>query len=637
MSRSRILPPLFLFLTLSLFLTLFTGPMAKAVSAQSTGFNTQNWNTNQDTYARVGVYHVFSAANKLVVYDNTGNLVRDYSYVYAYTPTAWYTAVRIMAINDTFVLACYVYGANTQTSRVKAGLLNVESGAWTTLVSDVDLSGTTSRYPYGLVLMNYSGSINMVTSVYIDQAWRSCVIYPAYGGSLATYSVAGFTNKYLNGSCIAVHSETVAEEWYICALTSISSANRTQLFKYNIVTDVATELGTTGVDNTWSGGWYSGSGSTNGAGYTYFFGSSYDTNGVSNWYDIGVVYNNPALNGEMFVGVYRFNETYFGYSRSTLSPSTAALVLRCISVPYSGVRSDTTELLEGSYRFVYVGSSYAMMQCPFEVENLDSSSFNCYISASPSTYQGKTHYYNTTSNLGGYQPETANVVWLVNCATNASVADLWTATNPEFSYVYMLSPDPISQLDMDFSGYLGTSYAYTGEIFISQVLQGNGTFQVLSTGLLSSPPTGSSTYSLVGAGIVQNGVLQFTISARISSMDLVYEGLKVNITITAPDSTFYTATHAVTWVLEEGGPLPSATDIGTISTFTTAQLLALLIPGLLFIGIPTLFVILIGFPGVYIGTVLATIVTVWAWPTYFFWIVPLVGLVLVLLIFMRHR
>jgi hypothetical protein len=533
-----------------------------AVSTETTGLTlSMSYGSNLNKYLHVGTFDIFVTDKKLIFYLDDGTLAKTSDISFGHTPNS-VVSTTIDYWNNTHVIVNCWYSWTGSGNRIgrETFFLNVDTLAYTDFCTDMtDVSADGVKY--GTIINANSGIYAIETLLYSGSSYRTYTerLYPTY--SLIGYS----TYNILNDTTAFIIPSSTESNIIYCVGHGATGTNRYSAYKLNLNDNTTSLIGTSATDGTWS---------TNSV---YNFGYSYDTDGSSNWYDIGIVYDDPTTVKSINVGLIRFNDTFVDINhRVTGSVSSAVNLIRCMSVPYSGIRSNTSLLLSGDFRFAYVGTSYEMMQVAFSVIGLNTNYPNVTMPFPTAyTYFGKTHYYTSSNAVGGLQPETSNNALLIDFQNNKCVVDSWTATNPAFSFIFTLSPSPIQLINSVAPYravcYQGTNYNLTGEIFVSQTRTGNGTYTVQTTGLsLDYYIDTNGTYGDTAiTGTVINGYFSCIISQRVSSYTSIYEGIKFNINIST-GTTFETIKFVwTTSGLEDGLPHTTPIPSPTIDTGNT--------------------------------------------------------------------
>lgn len=206
---------------------------------------------------------------------------------------------------------------------------------------------------------------------------------------------------------------------------------------------------------------------------------------------------------------------------------------------------------------------------------------------------------------------------------------------PEHTYVVLYNiPNSLYREQYYFRLYQTVNYTYYGGLVTDGYFTDNGTVSVYITDLATgaSISWADTNYHFAFNESFTNGQYYFLISATNNASTTLYRGLKQRYYVN--NTLVYTYGQLIEY--DVYGSNPTTTNPSGNNTTFTDSLIATLIPLGIFLFVPILFLLLLGgLPSIFIGLGISTVVTVWAFPGYF-WIVPLVGVVFILLIAWRH-
>jgi hypothetical protein len=680
-------------IVLSLFLISFLSYAlpVKAYSTETTGLNTYGFDNSQQTYVKAGGYNIFAFENKILFYDDNSILIKTY------TPGALSyetncTRIAVLKVSDSLILIAkiggnqfadqynhkaylsYIVGTldiNTLSyTSISSGYQDV--GDWTfQAVSSVGMQGTglvllantntTGSFFYmwfsGQVIMagqsgsltGGSGNFFSYLGKYIASTWTS-------GYSLKQSSTA---NIWLYTNALAITQDMPLNYGYVICSNNYHSGNRAVVYQVNFNANTVSYIGTTGLDNSYTGSYVVGSAFYDG--FTYLMGVATYSNKVI----VNFASSNNFGSG-LLVGSIIFNSSYVSQSFLSNAVASNSVVDRPFSVALpntfgniSGIFSIgyfddilghnanglvledangriiedfnghlyATEtgyisysLLSGYYwhnatntyllhivsvNNVYVGNwnlcGWSITLSGLETATPTWSDYQFGFQWTPQTPQ--SFPYTSSWSWGGFQPVGSTVGLFVDMVQYQKCeATLMYPLNSALAFNGILNGDIFSNTVLSIaptqiSLKQGQTYTFTGNVYVNNFLTGSGSYSAGVSELSISAQTAfSSTPSSYTTTSFNDGVFTFSLTPRTASA-IVYQLLKVNFTLSTGET--YTATYDLAFYPygSTNNPSPTPNTSGGINQID---------PGMLSGGMNTfinflLLFLVIGGPAIMLG------------------------------------
>lgn len=580
---------------------------AGAISDETTGLTLDHTDTNQGKMAVAGNFMIFATDRKLLFYDlTTGALEKTYNTIDFGASDFGYTN-QIKTLDSSTILISTMADivGNNNYLYVYVEVLNVNTLASTVIkAADNRVIKTSSTSTYRGCYQ--SPIITLGTSSYV-------LAYADVKGSSQNYSLNGLYRIYptwaaLNETTFTTN-DALAALWDASIVIPSNSANefyvisgdnnvgmalpRYQITKVNVASYAVTILGSSGLDFDYGV-------------FAYYVDYVYHTTTTGNtYYDVLVAYPNSQITKSLFAQIIRFNDTYIGAdTRESLTASSSAVsIVRPFTFRLpSGVWGNGS-LTNGYYDMAYVGgANYEMYMFPMTLSGLETET-PTWTGLDPQTFQGKTHYYNTAGSVGGFLSPYYQVGIFYDYTNGKAVSDTFMPINPVMIYTYYVVPAPAAQLGYNLSLGQATSYQYTGEIFVNGLLNSEGNYTVSTTALSTSLNVAfTASYTQQVYQAFQNGTIQFTISPRSSSQQVVYQGIKINLA-TNDGAINTTITHTVSFTSTTQGSPPTPaipTDSSQAASVGVGQIVNVAFPLFIFGVIPLAGAMYAGFAGLFI-------------------------------------
>lgn len=522
-----------------------------ALSDETTGFSSSillNFTSNHNKIVSMGGYIIYAIESKLLFYDSaTAELIKTLD---LHGATLSYEQSVIGEYNDTCLIWCEharnSLGGGSFADVIYSRFVNINTLAYSTEIV-WNYASTSVTSIFGLDMWKREFNNVWYCAVGLFQTGLSAVFRITNTSAL----IATTTTVCFNTSTIVYQSE---DESNIAYAVSCISGYEARISKIDIVAGTITVIGTTGMFQTYGD-------------YVYLIGHTNSTDGISTWQNIGLVFTAPNTTQNIIIEVIKFNDTSLSYEWQPIALSSEVNDILPFSVSYSGIWTNHEELQEGYYQVVYASTEYVFNEFSFLITDLTTDTPFIGDIGTVHSYQGKSHYYSASTYIGGLQDSRYNVGVMIDYDGQRCIADVFQGYNPEYGYVFDLSPTPLqiinSGTDLRAVCYQSQDYFYYGEVFLNGIRSGNGTYTVQSTGLSTDyyiDENGIYGSASINGSII-NGLLNFTITGRISSYDTIYEGIKVNIAIGGGMDSFI---HKFVWttnIYEDG--LPHVTPIPT--------------------------------------------------------------------------
>lgn len=498
-------------------------------------------NKNQFTYINAGGYDIFSTDKKILFYDETdGSLDKtlDTSTLIAQNGYMSSMIVYIDEIKFLLVLGSWYSSA----VYVKSYNISISTLTTTQILSDdKTYGGGISGYGMNLIVSS-DNSVFLITSQsysgYFNTVWKA---YPTSTGetsnTMTDLTIMGATSYTFQSSTSGIN--------YIVSYRT--TGNRYTITKFDSSTLITTNLGESGADNTFS------------TTHVYFADFEYDS--VRGIYNSLVVFPHPTDNKKIVTELIQFNETWIGTPITQTQEFTLATynTLRVFSITpnvafgegYSMIEDNTYYNIAFNYRNNL--ADYNIAHYWVKLENLSSTptltqyAIPIYGTVAPWFPNDSTeHYYKSVASIGGLHPPTSYNMIQFDYTNGKAVVTYLRQPQPSFSYLYQLNPSAHFYSSVfNFKIWKGYSYVYNGFTYENNEQSGSGNFVAYTTGIgLTENIHQNEPETLLSTGTITGGQFSFGISARNSPQSIIYERLKVVITLN--DGVNYTAYHDLT-------------------------------------------------------------------------------------------
>jgi len=554
-----------------LFLSLFMLIVpVNAYSTETTGLQFSNFDSTQQTYVKVGSHNVFCATEKIVDYDNNGNLLGSLAkpqpsvYGTQVTTAPHFNTTRIYYFNSTHILigfttmsrsgsSTYVYATNYEYGLIRLDTFGYTKlqGTYVTLetlyfqddanafsscgfATNKNSTGEFYYFWFSAVITNSPNNYGDDVMIYIGK-----LVSGTYTLAYASKADVTFTGQNPNPNIIrgcplvldSLNYPISDGYFYFISSNAWTDGNRANIYIYNIALSTFTYIGVTSNDWTYTG--YSSAVTT--SNFVYLIG----VGAYSGKINVNLAYSTTASGTQLNFETIVFNTTYISQNFLSIGVSTNSAIARPFTVGWSTGLGNTSALYGMGY-FDDIYSSWALTGISATLTGIETNtpSWTYYQTFLWTPQLPQTYPYSATSNnWGGFQPIGSNVGCFMDiqngkCKANycATVNTQTTLTGTLTGGIFTGGSIPTSPTETSLQQSL--TYTFTGYVYQNGISNVNGTYSILTTALSSYPSILTDTaFSNKIDTAFSMGQFSFTI-APITSNTVMYRRIQVNITCT---------------------------------------------------------------------------------------------------------
>lgn len=647
---------------------IITGTKHTDTSNEVSQISLNSWDNVQSKTAS-GAYYVYATDRRIIMFDLAGTLQKTWTIPFTQDASFFLrTNVMFFDVNNLVVASSYLDIENSRTY-YDAFLLNVNTLTYSTIKSATYGNVGTSWNDYSQKLVSVNGSIYLI---YGERGINTTHIERL----TPTWQDMGSTPNYvLQGSTNWIPSGTSNLEGYIISRNSPTGI-RYNIWKVNVVTAAFTLIGTSGSDNDIGA-------------FNYLIGSAFNNSGLG-YYDVLIAYPHLSVSQRIVVQNIRFNDSNIEPEVAQLLNATDAPVntvrpIQSIVYNYGSSAAATIGSLpkNATVTLIYTGSGTGgltpgqLMQYNFLSVDTSTATVTMFFlnfmgppgPGVPTLYSGgdgtaplasKVNPYVSASpdkQIGGFQYPSWNFIVYFDYTDGYLSSRPMSASAFSLEYADILTPFPVETLqDGTLVIFATDQYTYSAQISLNGQTNVTGTVAVylngqpyssfiLGTGVI----TGTSASYWTLNGIYQsfqnqggtNSVVYGAFAFHIDGSQFVNDTLTYTFFVTV--TSYYNAQLSWTVVFKtvqksvfnDNYATPD-TSIGGTWQMTSAQVLALLIPGMVYGGLAVFGLSFGGFLGLIAGVNVATVVTgiVMLIPP---WVIVLIGILDIIVIFAGRR
>jgi hypothetical protein len=558
---------------LSVVLSLFFILPVDAYSSETTDIESYGLDNNQQTYVKIGIYNIYAFDNKLVFYDDNAVLKKTYD-IPALTYETNASKTVIYYLNSSCIILAHISGSANNDAQhnfffnYAYGVLNVDTLSYTSISTGSATTGYWSSTIYGVSGL-YGSSLALIKNTnssgsfyYVIASITGTYLSNQYGIQTFDYTQFAYLGKMFIQSWTASFSVKKAEfddifhasnividasynvpvnSAFIVTSNNFQDSSRATVFSLSFTApETYNYIGVTGVDNSWTS--FLTTNSALSSGMVYLFGVGFYNSKIY----INSAFSSSTGTGITFSTLY-FNTSYVDSVQVDTGLLSASLIVRPFTgvTPLTSIGGNISGLYTVGYFSLIFGSTgtytggYALTGLSFDLTDLETGTPSWSLHELGFLFtpqQTQVNPYDTWQ-IGGFQQIGSDIGCFVDMVRyNACKANIMYNLAPEFEFNGMLTGDifnnaVIAQAPTQITLKQGTSYVYTGNIYISNILSGDGNFSVL-TSALSTSSTVFNTYQLTNKvdGTVTNGVFSFNLQP-VTALNTVYRVIKVNFTL----------------------------------------------------------------------------------------------------------
>lgn len=566
-----------IFLVFSLFMGLFASLSGvSAYSEETTNVGFEGLDNNQQTFVKVGTHNIYVFDNTLIDYNDDAELIATLTLPYPSNSSTTHTSKTVY--NESYRTSVIYFNITHILVLRQVQICNKPSstgytyGVWETAFVNINTLGYTVITSHFKVLDSASYAYNywqpeIGTQVIIKNINETGTFYYAWTSFKIRYSsstyfyyscinyigknlISGWTNggtwlfqqstesNYLKSNNLAIDSSGIVPSNYAFVLTSNSfvSGNRANIYMLQFSAPFTVSfIGVTSLDNTYTGN------------YDYHRPNIVQLIGVGAYnglISVNIAYGlaNPS-SGLGFTTIL-FNSSYVTNSYLLIGGmSTGSDIIRPFTVAYNTGFGNSSARYTVAW-FDDIFPTWALSGWSATLTGIENNApvwetyeFGfLYTPQEPQSYP----YYLTSTDWSGLLPIGSNVGVFIDDTNNLIKANYCFAVNAVLTFYGYLNGDifinaGIAQAPIEITLKQGTTYTFTGKIFIDSIMSGNGTYSIMSTEFISNSAVFTS-YDLVNKqdNAFTGGIFSFTI-APVTSTVTVYRVISVNFTLS--DST----------------------------------------------------------------------------------------------------
>ncbi len=419
-----------------------------ALSEETTGLQLTSFDNNQGKSVNVSDYCIYATNNAVMFYKDdmtlkTFTLTREYPFYWSRTDT------NIIAYSETQVLVATDYARYspswyTRYHWMEYWIINVNSLAYShvsfALANVGDLGGGETYVDMGgdLVLLTLNSNFYAVVGGKYDYGSDRGYYIVQLGPTSATkYFFASSDAKVYGSSLWVPHASNPSQAYIISRNSKTGTTHR--IHKLDVDAKTLTLVA------TGSSGYYSD--------FVYFAGYLSHSIYGTVYYDVLIAYHHLTAAKTLYASLMRFSDSGLNEYRVTITPASTIDKLRAFSVLVPSGVTGEDDLNNGYYGVVHVGTSYALKYTTLLLEDIGTLTPSLSYSTEQ-TYQDKTHYYSSSSNVGGWHQTQWAVGIYVDYANSKMIAETFDANPLAYqtaSYTATVNSDP--EINADF--YIG--------------------------------------------------------------------------------------------------------------------------------------------------------------------------------------